>query len=428
MSSNIQTLANLNKQRDYNAIRGRKQPGNMTGTFLGNPLETRITQLERELKESNQKLKFQKNPLKWSFPKHSEPSHIPSKYTVLKYPSQPLAPTNTAVKTLPLPPPPIFITENKDTLAQIKQQFTDLNSNIVKSNKDLDSRVNKSKEALQESLRNLRELGNTNQQTNLDLEKLRAEKETLESDKKQIKEIAEKLYKTKTNVDEQEQKLINLTSNMLPNSEDKEEMKRLEAELISKNEQLAQLRIQEMQIKKNKTQSDREIESQYKNLTTVQKQLNSLDMQINNQSKQIDNSFDVFNAGVADTLMSGINEAASTVSSTINNFFGVQQGGGRKSKSKTVRMQFLKMNRHSLDKLARKWGIKNVKKYRTKPELLSGMMLIMVFKTKPKTFSKKNMLVLARNLDMTVDKKILKKELSRLISIRTKRYTIKDLK
>lgn len=305
--------------------------------------------------------------------------------------------------------------EAAKTLREINEKIDNMKKDM-KSEQDITGTITRLKTQLKQIVSRLQELKNNNDEKTKRIEQ---EKQQLMSRKdEQQKLLVELQGRVKTQV-----ALVNQLKDKNLSSEDKIENDRLKHELNATKASLETTRKQLKNLQANQEKNNNEFSGQVGHLKKIKAELDVLNTSIGNQSEAIDTGFETFDEQVG--MLDSVTKAFEGVGTTINQFFGM--GGGKKGK-KSPKLKFMKLKRSSLERLGKKWGMKNTKKYRTKTHLLVALTLLLVYKTRGKVFIKKDLIVLAKNLDIKVDKKMTKKDLSLLINKRTRRFALKDLK
>lgn len=298
-------------------------------------------------------------------------------------------------------------------IGNVKQELTDDGNNQNTNIDSLKSRVNT-------ILSNLDKLQFDTKKNEDELKKALENKKQLLQDREKIKQqldIANERTNEQTGKVEMLEKEMNNLRERKPQRDQELEsnMNKLKKEIVLKDE-----RIKELQ--KFKDGEDEEINMQIRQLQEIENQLKKLKTDVTNQGNTIDGSYDTFREKVVEAQ--GFTETiTNTVKNIGDNISSYMWGGGKKKR----KIRYHKQNREKLDKLANKWGIRRLKKYKTKQQILGGLTLLVAYKTKSKVFTKKDLLILAKHLNIKYKNIPLKRIIIADINKKTKGFNFKDL-
>ena len=312
--------------------------------------------------------------------------------------------------------------DTANVLNKVTSLINEVKSNISSSQTSRTTSIENLKTRVNDILSNL----NTLQQASADNEaNLRDSKRKLgellrqkEADLNEKKRVLEQLSQTKLLVDSQKGEISKLKE-----ATDVQQITKLKAEIDGLKDQV---RIKGNQINEMKNMSKTDssaYDQQIKDLENVLGNLNELKVQVEGQGKSIDNTFNNFDdkLGQTESPLDNLGKTIESVGNGIANMFTF--GGGKKKKS----LKYHKKSRASLEKIGKKWGIKKLKKYKTKKELIIALTLIVIYKTKGKIYTKKDLIVVAKNLDIKVHNKMTKAELKSKIEKKIRRFSFRDL-
>lgn len=293
----------------------------------------------------------------------------------------------------------------------VKNKETTNTFNITEMKKNIDTVIGR--------LKNIETNSSSNDEK---LKEALESKEILKNDIIENNQLITNLQKT---IQEQTNQISNMENKKSLSVDEKEQqIAQLKSQINEKEKQI-QIKNNDINIlKKSKGNNDNEINNQISQLQVIQNQLNGLNRQVEGQGKSIDGSFDQFNKQIigSNDIVSNIDSTVRNVGTMIGSFFTM--GGGKKKKKATIK--YHKRSRTTLNKIAKKWGISNIRKYKSKSQLLAVLTLIVVYKVKSIIYNKKDLLIIAKNLDLKVGK-IKKKDLENIIDKKTRKFSIKDL-
>lgn len=340
-------------------------------------------------------------------------------------------PTNVNIKQEIQDKPDIDAIKNKTSelenstskvLDRVAKLIGDVKQDLTVGSQKTNSNVDNLRNRVNSILSDLSNLQQESKKNERDLELAIAARDKLLSE---YRVINEKLNTTNSLTEKQSQEIKNLEQELNKAKDTKpEELEKLQ---IKVKDLVRQVQMKELEIQKLKSSQGADqnaINLQIQDLENIEGQLKDLQTRVNEQGSSIDNSFGEFNRQVssAQGFVDQMDNTVKNVGTMIGSFFTF--GGGSK---KRKNLKYHKRSRKTLEKLAKKWGMKNVKKYRTKSQLIVALTLIVIFKTKSKLYKKSDLIVIAKNLDIKLDKKITKKELESKIEKKTRRFSFKDL-
>lgn len=315
-------------------------------------------------------------------------------------------------------------------LNKVSELIGDVKVNMGNNDVKRTTSVNQLKSRVQNILDSLAELQKTSDQNERSLKEKKDQLELLMKQKRafqeKVGEHTSQLDKTNKLVQEQTGEISRLKQ-QINDSGDKQKIDQLEQQINTLKLDIAS-KDKKISNMKNISQTDSNAyETQIKELERILGSLQQLDKQIKNQGSSIDNTFDAFdkevsNTGVIDTAINNISNTVQNVGDMVSGMFG---GGKHSKKSKSPR--YHKRSKESLKKIAKKWGIKDIKKYRNKKELIIALTLIIIYKSKSKIYTKTDLLVIAKNLDIKTSNKMRKVELKSKIDKRLRRFSFRDI-
>lgn len=314
--------------------------------------------------------------------------------------------------------------ETEELLARIKTQISNVKSDVRTRGTTNQSNITGMKDQIGLIVNKLRGIEDTSTNNDKELREAMLAKEALLREKQESHKHINELQK---NISVQDGRIVDMEDKK-KRSENEYEQKinELKSQLNEIQSQLQQKNSEITNLKSSKGSDTQAINSQISQLEQIQNQLNALDTQVDSQGKSIDGSFDQFNQQISTTndVMNNIDSAVKSVGTMIGSIFTF---GGGKKKKRTPSIKYHKRSRTTLNKIAKKWGISDTKKYKSKSQLLAALTLIVVYKVKSKVYNKKDLMVIAKNLDIKYDKKVLKNELQVKIDKKTRKFSIKDL-
>lgn len=347
----------------------------------------------------------------------------------LKMPSLERDSENLSETIIPTPTPTPKQNTQDDLSIKTKELIEKINklkSEITNRRDNKLTNINNLKLQLQNTITKLNEIKNVSMNSETELKDKELQLQKLLQEKNDAHNQVDILNKRVTDLTGKVNKLQLKATEYNEFEQEKQQLKAREQELMNEiNNKMKEIN----KLKQNKNIDKTEFNKQLTHLTNISSQLEALDNQVKTQGSQIDQSFDEFNRQSTSSmgLIDDLDQTVRNVGTMIGNIFLPMQGGSKSSKKKLKSPRYHKRSRKTLENIAKKYGIKNVKKYRNKNELIAAITLIIIYKMKGKNFSKKDLITVSQNLDIKVDSKTLKKDLLKKIDYKTRKFSVKEL-